>query len=82
MWHADEFNERKIVKSLGSMVQQLEAMLDTPDLTAWEDNFVRNIVERSDHGKNTGKLSINQIARMEELYRKHFADAEPETKSN
>ena len=65
------------MKSLGTMVQQLEAMLGTNDLTAWEDSFVRNIVERSDHGKQTGKLTINQIARMEELYRKHFADAEP-----
>ena len=65
------------MKSLGSIVQQLEGLLDTPALTAWEDNFVRNIVERSDQGRNTGKLSINQIARMEELYRKHFADAEP-----
>jgi hypothetical protein len=66
-----------MAKSLGSMLKQLEALLGTQDLTAWEDNFVRNIVERSDQGRNTGKLSINQIARMEELYRKHFADLEP-----
>jgi hypothetical protein len=65
------------MKSLGAIVQQLEGLLDTPELTAWEDGFVRNIVERSDHGRHTGVLSINQIARMEELYRKHFADAEP-----
>ena len=65
------------MKSLGSMIQQLEAMLDTPALTAWEDNFVRNIVERSDHGRDTGKLSVNQIGRMVELYQKHFADTEP-----
>lgn len=65
------------MKSLTAMVQQLEAMLGTTTFTAWEDNFVRVIAEHSDHGKNTGRLSINQIARMEELYRKHFADAEP-----
>jgi hypothetical protein len=69
------------MKSLSAMVKQLEPMVGTKDLTAWEHNFVRNIVERSDHGKNTGKLTINQIARMEELYRKHLADAEPETKT-
>ena len=65
------------MKTLGSMIQQLEAMLGTNDLTAWEDNFVRNLVERSDHGKDTGKLTVNQISRMIDLYEKHFADTEP-----
>ena len=65
------------MKSLGAMILQLEPMLDTQDLTAWENRFVANIVEISDHGRLTLKLSINQVARLEELYRKHFADAEP-----
>jgi len=65
------------VKSLGAIILQLEAMLGTQDLTAWEDRFVANIVEISDHGRVTLNLSINQIARLEELYRKHFGDAEP-----
>ena len=40
------------MKSIGSMINQLEPLLGTQDL-------------------------INQIARLEELYRKHFGDAEP-----
>lgn len=64
------------MKSLGAIVKQLEPMLGTADLTAWEQGFVENIVERSDHGRDTLKLSANQIARMEDLYRKHFGDAE------
>lgn len=62
------------MKSIGAMVQQIEGMLGTNDLTPWEQKFVENIAERSDHGKNTGKLSDKQIARMEEIYRKHFGD--------
>jgi len=65
------------VKSIGAMVQQIEPLLGTEDLNAWERRFVANIVEISDHGRITLKLSINQIARLEELYRKHFGDAEP-----
>ena len=64
------------MKSIGAIVRQLEGLLDTRDLTAWENNFVRNLVERTDQGQNTGQLSIKQIARMEELYRKRFGDAE------
>lgn len=65
------------MKSLGAIIHQLEPMLGTKDLNAWERRFVENLVERTGNGKATGKLSINQIARMEELYRKHFGDAEP-----
>jgi hypothetical protein len=65
------------VKSIGSMIKQLEPLLDTKDLTPWEDGFVRRLVELSDHGRDTLKLSVNQIGRLVELYRKHFGDAEP-----
>lgn len=65
------------MKSLGAMIQQLEPLLGTQDLTAWEQRFVENLIERTGCGRDTGKLTINQIARLEELYRKHFADAEP-----
>ena len=64
------------MKSLGAMVKQLEPLLGTPDLNAWEQRFVVNVVETSDHGIYTGYLSTKQIARIEELYRKHFGDAE------
>ena len=68
-----------IVKSIGSMILQLEPLLDTKDLTPWEDGFVRRLAEISDHGRDTLKLSVNEIGRLVELYRKHFGDAEPET---
>jgi len=52
-------------------------MIGTQDLTDWERGFVESLVERSDHGKNTLALSVNQIGRLVEIYNKHFADAEP-----
>ena len=66
------------MKSLGAMVKQLEPMIDNQDLTPWEQGFVQRIVERSDHGRYTLNLTVNQIGRLVELYRKHFGDAEPE----
>ena len=65
------------MKSLGAMILQLEPMIGTHDLTPWEDGFVRRLAEISDHGRDTLKLSVNQIGRLVELYKKHFADAEP-----
>lgn len=59
--------------SLGSMVQTLDGMRDTSDLTLWENDFLHSIVERSGGGKDTTKLSDKQVETIEKIYRKHFA---------
>jgi len=65
------------MKSLNAMVKQLEALLDTRDVSAWENTFLHSISVRADAGRDTSRLTDRQIARLEELYRKHFGDAEP-----
>lgn len=63
------------MSSLGKVLERLELLIGTYHLTSWEDRFVRKVVAGSDHGRAPLKLTINQIARLEELYRKHFPDA-------
>ena len=56
------------MKSTGQMIEQLEGLLGTSDLTDWESGFVETLVERK--GK---PLSDKQTEIMERIYRKHFA---------
>jgi len=65
------------MKSIGAMIQQLEPLVGTADLSAWEQRFVENIVLRSNNGMLTARLTEKQIERVSELYDKHFGDAEP-----
>lgn len=59
--------------SIGTMVRRLEGMLDTNDLSPWEQGFVRNCVERSDHGKDTPRLSSAQCEKLEQIFDRHFS---------
>lgn len=63
------------MKSIGAMITQLVALLDTRDLNAWENGFVRSVAERSNQGKNTLALTEHQLSKIEQLYTKHFGDA-------
>jgi len=64
------------MKSIGQMIDQLDGMLGTKDLTQWEDQFLTHITEQTNCGINTGSLSEKQVAIIERIYRKHFGDAE------
>lgn len=59
--------------SITTMVKQVEALHDTKDLNAWENEFVASLVERTSGGADTTLLTERQVERLEELWRKHFA---------
>jgi hypothetical protein len=63
------------MKSLGAMIKQLEPLVGTDDLNAWETRFVENLALRTVEGHDTGALTEKQIERLTELYAKHFGDA-------
>lgn len=65
-----------MAKSLGTMILQLEPLVGTADLNAWEMRFVENLALRTVHGRDTGGLSDKQIERLNELYAKHFGDSD------
>lgn len=60
--------------SLGTMIEQLDGMRDTNDLTAWENDFVTSILERYLAAKkDTRNLSAKQVEIVERIWSKHFA---------
>jgi hypothetical protein len=61
------------IVSLGNKVKQLEGLLDTPDLTEWENNFLHGISVRTDCGRNTLSLTEKQVEVIDRLWGKHFA---------
>lgn len=58
--------------STSQMILKLEGCLGTGDLTAWEEEFVANLVERLQAGEIT-RLSAKQADTLERLHDKHFA---------
>lgn len=60
--------------SLGTMIEQLDGMRDTSDLTAWENDFVTSILERYLAAKkDTRNLTAKQVEIVERIWSKHFA---------
>lgn len=60
------------VVSVLKMISQLEAMLGTRDLSDWEDDFISDVVGRVGELGKTSVLSSWQVAKVEELWTKHF----------
>lgn len=59
--------------SINTMIQQLDGLNETADLTDWESGFVANIVQRTHGGKVCTSLTERQIDSIERIYQKHFA---------
>lgn len=59
--------------SVGTMIEQLSGLLGTIDLNDWERGFVQNMVEVSKGGMKTSHLSEERVAKVEQVWSKHFA---------
>jgi hypothetical protein len=56
------------------MLEQLDGLRDTDDLTNWEHGFVTGVLERWLMAKkDSGCLSAKQTEMIEKIYNKHFA---------
>ena len=51
--------------------KQLAGMLDTVDLSAWEQTFVRSVAKQAK--ETTQVLTMRQVEVIEEIWRRHFA---------
>jgi hypothetical protein len=60
--------------SINNMVKKCAGLIDTRDVTDWENRFLKNVKQLTNDGDNTSSLSENQVGRLEEIYEKHFAD--------
>lgn len=59
--------------SVNSMIEKIEGLAGTDDVSEWEDEFIASIVKRTDHGKNTTSLSEKQLDIVQRIHDKHFA---------
>ena len=57
--------------STATMIRRLSGMLDTRDLSEWEQQFVRSLVEKIDAGRVTS-LTERQVETLERLHGRHF----------
>ena len=59
--------------SIGAMVEQIDGLLGTKDLTEWEESFVTSVVVKYyTNNKNTTVLSGKQVEIVERIWGKHF----------
>lgn len=58
--------------STTTMILRLSGMLDTRDLSEWEQQFVRSLAEKLDAGRVTS-LTERQVETLERLHGRHFA---------
>ena len=61
------------IVSLRVMIQRLEGLEDTNDVSDWENGFIKSMLRKSKQGLVTSHLTENEVAKIEELFSKHFA---------
>lgn len=59
--------------SVRTQLLQLAGLVDTTDVSNWENGFLKNVLEATEQGARTSRLTEKQLERIEELWRKHFA---------
>lgn len=60
-------------KSVGEMLVEISGAWEegTIELTTWESTFIPSVMQRSDHGRKTVDLSINQVDCIEKIWYKY-----------
>lgn len=59
--------------SLNTMVKQCAGLIDTKDVTDWENGFLKSVVATTKEGKDTSRLTEPQVNSLERIYGKHFS---------
>lgn len=59
--------------SLNTQVKKCAGLIDTTDVSDWENEFLTSVNEQTDEGNNTSSLTEKQVICLERIYRKHFA---------
>jgi len=58
--------------SIGTMLRQLAGLVDTSDVSTWENRFLKNVLARTGNGARTSILTEDQVEKVQEIYGKHF----------
>lgn len=59
--------------SLNTMVKKCAGLVDTTDVSDWENQFLKSVIEKTGEGNNTTSLTEKQISVLERIYGKNFA---------
>lgn len=60
--------------SIGKMIERIDGLRGTKDVTAWEDRFIENVFNKySNAGRDSSALSDKQVETVENIFNKHFA---------
>jgi hypothetical protein len=59
--------------SVRTMLLQIAGLVDTKDVSDWENGFLKSVLRISEDGARSSRLTEKQIERLEEVWRKHFA---------
>ena len=63
------------MKTIGVMLQLLDGLRGTKDISSWEDQFIASCMHTSKQGTLTAHLSGLQVEKIEQIYQKHFDGA-------
>jgi len=58
---------------LNTQVKRVSGLLDTKDLSDWEQDFVSSVTQQTNDGNNTSSLTEKQIDCLERIHNKHFS---------
>lgn len=61
------------MKSTAQMLEQCKGLIDTSDVTEWENGFLKNVTARAERASGATALSGPQVDCLEKIWRKHFA---------
>lgn len=59
--------------STNTMLKQCAGLVDTKDVTPWENDFLQSVLRRSQQGQRPDLLSPSQVESLERIHSKHFA---------
>lgn len=68
-----ELKVKELMASINTMVRQCAGLIDTKDVSDWENNFLKSVNEKTRQGNNTSSLSEAQVEKLEQIYSKHFS---------
>lgn len=60
------------MKSIGQMLETIDGLRGTKDVTAWEDEFIGSCMSKYGARKLSCQLSAKQVEIIERIFNKHF----------
>ena len=59
--------------TINTQIERICGLLDTKDLTDWEQDFVQSIAYKTNEGEKTTMLTGKQIEVIERIFKNNFA---------